>query len=532
MKISLLCFSAIVLALTFYINFTSRIYEFESEVKSREASVNTYIEQSRIFIDLLALYGNEYLSSGNAKDSEVFDLIRYDGEQNTFNMDAVRGTKYETSVGNLTGIGSIPKSGTYRDEINLALAYNQYFTKFHAAMREVTWLYYTSDSGFISMYPWISAEDFAYSDKLKSVPFFKIATPENNPLRQAAWTSVYMDEAGKGLMVTLSSPIYRQDTFRGVVSLDLTTERLGELMGAKYAGYMVDDRDYIVAVSPNAQFEAKKILFGDLLGLTPDRTEEMNHMPAGLIQVIGGSYVYRVNFENAPWRAYFSVSVWKVVGLSALFTLPVLACCIFLFYAFAESEKRRKTQLALSNTLDEIKSYHVLLENAAKHDFLTDTCNRRGLAEIYQERVGKAADRTSVAFIMGDIDEFKRFNDELGHTAGDRVLVELTRIMKESISENDVVCRWGGEEFVIMLLNTPFDTAMRIAETIRKRIAGTAIPWADSMELRATMTFGVAQLADSEEMQSCIARADSAMYTGKARGRNQVVGYDCQTVTL
>ncbi len=166
------------------------------------------------------------------------------------------------------------------------------------------------------------------------------------------------------------------------------------------------------------------------------------------------------------------------------------------------------------------------MENAAKHDFLTDTCNRRGLAEIYQAHAKKpGAEKAPVSFIMSDIDKFKHFNDTFGHTAGDRVLVEIARIMKESISRDDVVCRWGGEEFVIMLLDTPFDAAMRMAETIRKRIEATVIPWADSAELRATMTFGVAELAEEEEMQACITRADGAMYSGKGKGRNQVVGY-------
>ena len=81
--------------------------------------------------------------------------------------------------------------------------------------------------------------------------FHTIAEPKNNPLRKNVWTSVYMDAAGKGLMVTLSAPIYNKDTFKGIVSLDLTNSQLTNIIASKYEGYLFDETDAILATNRN-----------------------------------------------------------------------------------------------------------------------------------------------------------------------------------------------------------------------------------------------------------------------------------------
>jgi len=525
-RIVLLCFSVAVLAITFNTNYNNRLKTFESEAKSKEKVVNEYIEQSSTFIELMTTFGNQYLKTGNAPDSEIISLFQYDPEQDSYHLGAVGGTKYETTMSNLTGLGSLPDSGTFRDEINLALAYNIYYNLFHNRLPEITWLYYTSENDFINMYPWISSEDFTFTEKLHTIAYYTVAMPQNNALRQAVWAPVYLDEAGKGLMVTLSSPIYLDDTFRGVISLDLTTARLGELITSEFKSYLIDEENYVIAAGLNTSFEQQKTLFETLLNLSLRNVQNIVEIQNGSVQQVGSNYIYCVDFKNAPWRLYFFVSVWEVINLAVLYTVPILASCILLGLAFMESEKRKRTQIALSNSLEEIKSYHNLLENAAKHDFLTDTCNRRGLAEIFHDRIEvDNIKKIPVSFVMGDIDEFKNFNNTYGHTAGDRILVEITSIMKESITGNDVVCRWGGEEFVIMLLDIPYKGAIQMVEKLRKKIETNVISWAGAVELRATMTFGVAEYDYTESMQASISKADSAMYIGKRQGRNRVSGY-------
>ena len=525
-RFALIALSIAVLILSFYINYTSQISEFENMARSKEAVVNEYINISRSFIDMMTIYGDNFLKRSDIEDSELLSLIEYDAAQNSYNLDSLSETKYEPNCGNLTGSGSIPQSNTIKDELNLALAYNEFFSSFYNSLPDVTWVYYSSENNFINLYPWVSSEDFAFSKEIKSVPFYSYAEPGNNPLRQPVWSPVYLDEAGQGLMVTLSSPIYKEDTFMGVVSLDLTTARLGTLIDSDYKTYLVDTDDSVIAVSQNVEFDPKEVDFSKLPGMSESATEELKQIANHSLQIVQGNYVYNIGFENTPWELYFVTPVWVFIGRATLYTLPILIICILLFLTVLEGEKRKRTQAMLSSSLEEIKSYHSLLENAARHDFLTNTCNRRGLAEDFHGHVELNNEkRPPIAFIMGDIDEFKHFNDTFGHTAGDRILVELANIMKESTTDQDIVCRWGGEEYVIMLYNKTYEEAMCIAEKLRNQIQNTVISWTGSTMISATMTFGVAEYDYENTMQSSISKADSALYFGKNHGRNRVVGY-------
>ena len=525
-RFALLALSIAVLSLTFYINYTSQLTEFENTARSKEAVVNEYINISSNFIDMMTIYGNSYLKGNNVEDSELLSFIEYDEGQNRYSLDALKETKYEPVSGNLTGSGNIPQSDTIKNELNLALAYNEFFSSFYKSLPDVTWIYYTSENDFINLYPWTYSGDFAFSEELHSISFYSHAKPASNPLRQPVWSPVYLDEAGQGLMVTLSSPIYKEDTFMGVVSLDLTTERLGALIDSKYKSYLVDTDDSVITASQNVEFDPKEVDFSKLLGMSESATKELKQTANYSLQMVQGNYVYNVSFENSPWELYLVTPVWAFIGRAALYTLPILVICILLFLTVLEGEKHKKTQAMLSSSLEEIKSYHALLENAARHDFLTNTCNRRGLAEDFHEHVETNNESCPpIAFIMGDIDEFKHFNDTFGHTAGDRILVELANIMKENTTDQDIICRWGGEEYVIMLYNKTYEEAMSVAEKLRTKIQNNVIPWTESTMISATMTFGVAEYDYGNTMQNSISKADSALYYGKNHGRNRVVGY-------
>ena len=523
--ITLIVFSFAVLLLTFFINFDSQMNKFESTAHSKEALVSEYVDISSNFIDLMTIYGNRFFSHNTNIDSELYSLLKQDADG--YNLDSIGGTKNEKVSGNLTGLGSIPENGLKKDEINLALNYGKYFNSFHERLPDIAWLYYTSENDFMNIYPWVSSKEFKYSVDLKSKEFYSFVKPKKNDLRQSTWTPVYLDAAGQGLVVTLSSPIYRDNTFIGVVSLDLTTARLGELIETSYQSYLVDIKDFIIAASSNTGFsQKKKEVFGDLLGLTNEDKNKLKNINQDITQCVGNYYIHTVDFPKTPWKMYFLIPVWNVIGVTLLYSSPMLVICFLLFLTVREVERRRRTEDKLHHSLEEIQAYHVLLENSAKHDFLTNTCNRRGLAEFFEAHQESAGTKgIPVAFIMGDIDEFKKFNDTYGHTAGDRILVEISNIMKKNVGENNVICRWGGEEFVILLLNKTYEKALQIAEKIRKEIETTTIEWADALQINATMTFGVAAHDLNETMQETISKADNALYAGKQRGRNMVMGY-------
>ena len=119
-------------------------------------------------------------------------------------------------------------------------------------------------------------------------------------------------------------------------------------------------------------------------------------------------------------------------------------------------------------------------------------------------------------------ESFKQINDQYGHAAGDLVLFTLTDIFRAHLRDNDTVCRWGGDEFLILLGDCTLENAMKVADAIRLDVAGHTIRAADQT-IDCTISVGAAQYVRGEELPSLIARADRAMYTAKREGRDQVV---------
>ncbi len=157
-------------------------------------------------------------------------------------------------------------------------------------------------------------------------------------------------------------------------------------------------------------------------------------------------------------------------------------------------------------------------------DPLTDLYNRRHMEESL-EREARRAERnhTSIGIIMIDIDHFKRFNDTHGHKAGDVVLQELGTLLQNNIRGGDIACRYGGEEFLLILPETTLEVAKKRAEQLLAQVRELKIT--DQNEIfRITVSMGVSILSESSSSaQEVITTADEALYQAKERGRNQVV---------
>ncbi len=163
-------------------------------------------------------------------------------------------------------------------------------------------------------------------------------------------------------------------------------------------------------------------------------------------------------------------------------------------------------------------------EFASKRDHLTGLSNRRDLFErIRNEQQRQTRLNNAFTLIMGDIDNFKALNDSYGHDAGDYVLKSIARLLKDQIRGIDCSARWGGEEFLIMLIETDIENGKLVAERIRQKIE-TAIIIHNGISIPVTMTFGLSQYNGTDDtIESCIKRADMALYTGKQQGKNRVV---------
>lgn len=167
---------------------------------------------------------------------------------------------------------------------------------------------------------------------------------------------------------------------------------------------------------------------------------------------------------------------------------------------------------------------HQYLDDLARHDQLTGLLNRHSfeaLSELLMKRYQEQGDIFSI--LIGDIDNFKRLNDTFGHGVGDEVLVALADVFSHHIRETDFACRWGGEEFLIVLPNLNQDAAKKVAQSLLRRIEFQQLSTQVGV-ISITMSFGLATVSPEETMVSLINRADGYLYQAKSKGRNCVVG--------
>jgi len=180
------------------------------------------------------------------------------------------------------------------------------------------------------------------------------------------------------------------------------------------------------------------------------------------------------------------------------------------------------TLLVLLISLYSVNRYQRRLENVAATDSLTGLLNRHAFELIYDQAVHEAKRaQTPIAMMLMDIDHFKNINDNFGHLTGDRVILRIAHMLENSLRSGDVLCRWGGEEFLILLKNTSLEAAQNVAEKLRQTIAAENFQLS-SKPYRITGSFGVAEFCPAESLVHFFARTDKALYRAKSAGRNRV----------
>ena len=164
------------------------------------------------------------------------------------------------------------------------------------------------------------------------------------------------------------------------------------------------------------------------------------------------------------------------------------------------------------------------LELLAHTDFLTGLYNRHRMQDLLEQQTAMfLRNRSKFTLVIVDIDHFKKINDTYGHFCGDFVLSEAASFMKKNLRKGDVLARWGGEEFLILLPDTDINGARIMAENIRKAIANKQFHLAGE-SFSVTMTFGLAQHEIDRSIEDSLKQADNALYKGKKAGRNRVMG--------
>lgn len=214
-----------------------------------------------------------------------------------------------------------------------------------------------------------------------------------------------------------------------------------------------------------------------------------------------------IEYLNALPNKESLVSLKNTNGNSRIFTVSITPF---------SSKRHILTFTDITDTMSE----KYTLEYRATRDNLTGAYNRDYFnhhIHTYEQYV-KSREHY-LGFILFDIDHFKSINDNHGHNAGDKILVELVEVTKNTIRNEDTLIRWGGEEFLVIIETTNVYVAKKVAENIRRNIEANSFP----IFSKVTCSFGVALHDNSEEIHCSIEKADQALYAAKNAGRNRVI---------
>ena len=188
------------------------------------------------------------------------------------------------------------------------------------------------------------------------------------------------------------------------------------------------------------------------------------------------------------------------------------------------------TKVVAENTqlLEErVRERTMKLERLAEVDPLTEIYNRRGFmnaAERERNRAGRS--RTTLGLLLVDLDLLKSVNDTYGHQAGDVVLVEVSRRLKQALRNYDICARWGGDEFAVLISECDEQTLRLIAAKILDAVSGEPIIVEESNQVRVTVSVGASLVGPDETIDVIAAKADQSLYEAKAAGRNHIIVHD------
>lgn len=297
--------------------------------------------------------------------------------------------------------------------------------------------------------------------------------------------------------------------FLGVTGVGLKVKAVSDFLANykkkyKHDIYFVDNKSNIVLSTIEEKIlEKKKELIASILKKASlDGKESMDYILNGEKYYINTRFIDELNlfvFVEAKEKELIQKlknSFYLEISITILISI-----IIFVLVAYV------------------INSFQKKLEEMAKYDNLTTLLNRNMFEHIFNK---KFLAKKPLSIVLLDIDDFKSINDKFGHKAGDKVLIELSKVLKTTFRKNDTIARWGGEEFIILISNIEKEKLNYLAEAIRNNIEQSKII-SNLINKKLTVSVAVATCLRNENQEEFFIRADKYLYKAKNSGKNMVV---------
>ncbi|MCP4119102.1 MAG: diguanylate cyclase [Desulfobacteraceae bacterium] len=252
-----------------------------------------------------------------------------------------------------------------------------------------------------------------------------------------------------------------------------------------------------------------------------------SNLPPGeyRFRVKGTSSMGQKNETGASLGISITPPFWErwYFRLGCLGSVLFLACLGIYLRLSRETRKNRVLTELVNERTRELLEQKQQLEHLSRTDPLTGLNNRRGFLErVDQEIQRHRRNKQNMSFILCDVDDFKAVNDTHGHDCGDDVLETMGRLLSREIRGQDILGRWGGEEFILLLPESDPEGAVLLVRRIQGALENQDFSWKGT-KLRVTMTYGISLFSHKEGLDASVAKADKALYRGKKQGKNCAV---------
>jgi len=476
------------------------IHEEKQSLTHRSHFIAGYIDScERVAVAMSRTVQNTYQNSLGASLPATF--FNYLHDYPTYNVFGISGFSKDGGLDRLSATLTVQGDKTRLDrdltrEIIAALSLDGQIGTQTSNNSDFVWAYYTSNKHFLFLAPKVAIDDFQFTTDLYKKEYWTLAHPDANPTHKTIITPLYEDAGGKGLMVTISSPVVANNIFLGIASVDIGINTLSELLS-------IDSRPI------------GKSLLLDSSG---------NIIAKNSITELGESLGFDINLSSdKPFKHDGHWWLFKQIAHSEL----VLGHKINIQDSYITATKQISTiwilillPIGLFFVLLKLKKALVTITDIADIDQLSSLLNRRGFLDRV-EHIFAQTNRADVPLVMLmiDIDHFKNFNDEFGHHTGDQIIISLANVLENNVRASDLVCRWGGEEFVVLLYNTRLAEAIILADQYREDIALTV---SSPSKKPITVSIGIAEALPEDSIEEVLEKSDRRLYFAKHTGRNRV----------